>query len=155
MKKLVTLLALCCAVLTVAGCNKPRQIPMHGAVVDDPTKSATLQEGSLLFRALDGQQMPLKDTPNPFADVVYAITAGRHKIGAINIQGGHVALPENMKCYSFDVDMQPGVEYLIGEDKDRGVAYIKRKDTDQILQEVKPFDKIFPYENICDWKSQL
>ena len=63
-----------CSILVLAGCNKPRQIPMHGAAVNDPTKSATLQEGSLLFRALDGKQMPLKETPNPFADVVYAIT---------------------------------------------------------------------------------
>lgn len=154
MKKLVTALACCCSILMVAGCNKPKQIPMHGAAVDDPAKSATLKEGSLLFRALDSRQMPLKETPNPFANVVYAITAGRHKIGAINIQGGHVALPENMKCYSFDVELQPGVQYLIGEDKDRGVAWIKREDTDTTLLEVKPFDKIAPYENICDWKSQ-
>ncbi len=154
MKKLATILFCCCSILMIAGCSKQRQISMHGAAVNDPTKSATLQEGSLLFRALDGKQMPLKETPNPFADVVYAITAGRHKIGAINIQGGHVALPENMKCYSFDVEMEAGVEYLIGEDKDRGVGWIKRKDTDKTLLEVKPFDKIFPYENICDWKSQ-
>jgi len=154
MKKLIMMLICCFSALMIAGCHKPRQIPMHGAAVDDPTKSATLQEGSLLFRALDGKQMPLKETPNPFAEVVYAITAGRHKIGAINIQGGHVALPENMKCYSFDVELEPGVEYLIAEDKEKGVAYIKRKDTDQRLLEVKPFDKIEPYENICDWKSQ-
>ncbi len=154
MKKRVMMIACCCAMLIIAGCSKPRQISMHGAAVDDPTKSATLQEGSLLFRALDGRQMPLKETPNPFADVVYAITAGRHKIGAINIQGGHVAMPENMKCYSFDVELEAGVEYLIAEDKDKGVAYIQRKDTGKRLLEVRPFDKIAPYENICDWKSQ-
>ncbi len=155
MKKLIPLLICCASVFLLSSCgNKQKQISMQGAAVNDPTKSATLLEGSLMFRALDGMQMSMKDTPSPVADVIYAISAGRHKIGAINIQGGHVAMPENMKCYSFDVNLEAGVDYVIAEDKEKGVGYIARRDNDKRVLEVKPFDKFDAYSKVCDWKLQ-
>ncbi len=154
MKKLIPLLICCSSIFMLSACNKQKQIPMHGAVANDPTKSATLLEGSLMFRALDGMQMSMKETPSPVADVVYAISAGRHKLGAINIQGGHAAMPEHMRCYSFDVNLDAGVDYIIAEDKEKGVGYIARRDNDKRILEVKPFDKFDAYSNVCDWKSQ-
>ena len=48
--------------------------------------------------------------------------------------------------------MQPGVEYMIAEDKDNMVAYVKRKDNDERIAVAKPFEKQTAYSGGCNWK---
>ena len=136
----------------LAACSKPRQISINGAPLHEPSKTAILQEGSLFFRSLDGKHIDLSDTPNPYDNVVYVVTAGKHVIGAMNIQGGHIVMPEDLKCYKIEAELQPGVEYMIAEDKDNQLAYVKRKDNDQRIATAKPFQTQAAYSGGCNWK---
>ncbi len=139
-------------VLLVA-CSKPRQLAINGAPLHEPSKTAILQEGSLFFRGLDGKHLDLSDTPNPYDNVVYVVTAGKHVINAMNIQGGHVVIPENLRCYRIEVDLQPGMEYMMAEDKDLQIAYLKRKDTGVRIATAKPFETQAAYSGGCNWKQ--
>lgn len=136
----------------LAACSKPRQIAIGGAPLNQPSETAILQEGSLFFRSLDGKHIDLADTPNPYENVVYVLTAGKHVIGAMNIQGGHIVYPDDLHCYKIEADLQPGVEYMIAEDKDNMVAYVKRKDNDERIAVAKPFEKQTAYSGGCNWK---
>ena len=136
----------------LAACSKPRQIAIGGAPLNQPSETAILQEGSLFFRSLDGKHIDLADTPNPYENVVYVLTAGKHVIGAMNIQGGHIVYPDDLHCYKIEADLQPGVEYMIAEDKANMVAYVKRKDNDERIAVAKPFEKQTAYSGGCNWK---
>ena len=83
---------------------------------------------------------------------MYVLTAGKHVIGAMNIQGGHIVYPDDLHCYKIEADLQPGVEYMIAEDKDNMVAYVKRKDNDERIAVAKPFEKQTAYSGGCNWK---
>ena len=136
----------------LAACSKPRQIAVNGAPLHEPSKTAILQEGSLFFRGLDGKHLDLSDTPNPYDNVVFVVTAGKHVIGAMNIQGGHIVMPEDLRCYKIEADLQPGMEYMIAEDKERHLAYVKRKDNGVRIATAKPFETQAAYSGGCNWK---
>ncbi|MCZ4064456.1 hypothetical protein NB636_02800 [Oxalobacter aliiformigenes] len=136
----------------LAACSKPRQIAINGAPLHEPSKTAILQEGSLFFRGLDGRHLDLADTPNPYDNVVFVVTAGKHVIGAMNIQGGHFAMPEDLRCYRIEADLQPGMEYMIAEDKELRVAYVKRKDNNVRIATARPFETQAAYSGGCNWK---
>lgn len=136
----------------LAACSKPRQIAVNGAPLHEPSKTAILQEGSLFFRGLDGKHLDLSDTPNPYDNVVFVVTAGKHVIGAMNIQGGHIVMPEDLRCYKIEADLQPGMEYMIAEDRDRHLAYVKRKDNGVRIATAKPFETQVAYSGGCNWK---
>lgn len=137
--------------LTLAACQKPSHISVDGAPLHAPQKTAFLQEGSLHFRGLDGKHLDLRDTPNPYANVLYVLTTGEHEIFAMNIQGGHIVMPENLRCYKIKANFEAGVEYVMAEDKDAQIAYIKRKDNDQRIATAKPFDDQTAYSGGCIW----
>ena len=136
----------------LTACSKPRQIAINGAPLNKPDETEILQEGSLFFRSLDGRHIDISDTPNPYENVVYVVTSGKHVIGAMNIQGGHIIMPEDLRCYKIEAVLEPGVEYRIAEDKDNMVAYVKRKDNDQRIASARPFDKQTAYSGGCNWK---
>lgn len=136
----------------LAACTKPRQIAVGDAPLHQPSKTAILQEGSLFFRSLDGKHIDIIDTPNPYENVVYVLTAGKHVIGAMNIQGGHIVYPEDLRCYKIEADLEPGGEYMIAEDKENHIAYVKRKDNDERIAVAKPFEKQAAYSGGCNWQ---
>ncbi|WAW08660.1 hypothetical protein NB638_04330 [Oxalobacter formigenes] len=115
-------------------------------------KPRSFRKVRFFFRSLDGKHIDLADTPNPYENVVYVLTAGKHVIGAMNIQGGHIVYPDDLHCYKIEADLQPGVEYMIAEDKDNMVAYVKRKDNDERIAVAKPFEKQTAYSGGCNWK---
>ena len=143
----------CLSFLMLAACSKPRQIAINGAPLHEPSKTAILQEGSLFFRGLDGKHLDLADTPNPYDHVVYVLTSGRHVIYAMNIQGGHIMMPEDLRCYKIEADLEAGMHYMMAEDKDRQIAYIKRADTDVRIATAKPFETQTSYSGGCNWKQ--
>ena len=110
--------------------------------MNQPSETAILQEGSLFFRSLDGKHIDLADTPNPYENVVYVLTSGKHVIGAMNIQGGHIVYPEDLRCYRIEADLAPGLEYMIAEGKDN----------DERIAVAKPFEKQTAYSGGCNWK---
>ena len=43
--------------------------------------------------------------------------------------------------------------YMMAEDKDRQIAYIKRADTDVRIATAKPFETQTAYSGGCNWKQ--
>ena len=70
----------------------------------------------------------------------------------MNIQGGHIVMPEDLRCYKIEADLQPGMEYMIAEDKERHLAYVKRKDNGVRIATAKPFETQVAYSGGCNWK---
>lgn len=97
----------------LAACSKPRQIAIGGAPLAPAFSNRDPSGRFAFFRSLDGKHIDLADTPNPYENVVYVLTAGKHVIGAMNIQGGHIVYPDDLHCYKIEADLQPGVEYMI------------------------------------------
>ena len=71
----------------------------------------------------------------------------------MNIQGGHIMMPEDLRCYKIEADLEAGMHYMMAEDKDRQIAYIKRADTDVRIATAKPFETQTAYSGGCNWKQ--
>lgn len=136
----------------LAACSKPRQIGHWWRSLEPAFRNGDSSGRFAFFRSLDGKHIDLADTPNPYENVVYVLTSGKHVIGAMNIQGGHIVYPEDLRCYRIEADLAPGLEYMIAEDKDNQIAYVKRKDNDERIAVAKPFEKQTAYSGGCNWK---
>ncbi|WAW10196.1 hypothetical protein NB640_00535 [Oxalobacter vibrioformis] len=143
------LLSLVCALFA---CKKaPAEYPLAGAPIGKPAETARIKEGSMLLRGLDDERLSSLELPNPYADYVYVIKPGRHRLMGMNIQSGHVLIPTDLRCYSLEAELLPGVDYLLVEDKEKEMAHLKREDTGAIVASGEKYEQKDPYSGACTW----
>lgn len=133
-------------------CKKsPDEYPLAGAPVGKASETARIREGSMFLRGLDDQRLDSLKLPNPFSDYVYVIYPGRHKLMGMNIQSGHFISPSDLRCYSLEAELSPGVEYILDEDKSRERALLKRRDTGAVVASGEKYEQKGAYVGPCNW----
>lgn|GEM_PF-1373989 len=134
------------------GCQKkPDEYPLAGAPIGKPAETARIKEGSMFLRGLDDQRLDSLKLPNPYSDYVYVISPGRHRLMGMNIQSGHFIAPSDLRCYSLEAELQPGVEYLLDEDRQQQRALLKRADTGIIVASGEKYEQKEAYVGFCTW----
>ena len=137
---------------SLLGCkSKPFELPLAGAPVGKPDQTARIQEGSMLLRGLNEERLSSVELPNPYSNYIYVVNPGRHTLLGINIQTGHFLMPTDLRCYSLEVTLLPGVEYILNEDKNNDQAVIKRTDTGEVVATGEKFEQRRAYTGVCDW----
>ncbi|MDR1311266.1 MAG: hypothetical protein LBK01_05245 [Burkholderiaceae bacterium] len=116
-------------------------------------ETARIKEGSLFFRGLDDRMLNSLELPNPYSDYVYVIYPGRHRLFGMNIQSGHILMPEDLRCYSMEVNLDAGVEYVIDEVKDKEEAILRRQDNGQVVARGKKYEQKDAYTGPCSMKK--
>ncbi len=141
----VILSLLCC----LFSCKKaPVEIPVDGAPVGKPSETARIKEGSMFLRRVDAINLQLS---NPYSDYVYVLKPGHHRLMGMNIQSGHFIAPTDLRCYALDAELQPGMDYLFSEDKDKELALLKRADTGEIVASGNKYEQKDAYSGSCTW----
>ena len=139
-------------VLCLFACKKaPLEYPLAGAPVGKPAETAQIREGSMFLRGLDDMRLNSLELPNPYADYVYVIKPGHHKLMGMNIQSGHILVPTDLRCYSMEAELLPGVSYILAEDKDKEMALLKREDTGAIVASGEKYEQKDAYTGPCNW----
>ena len=105
----------------------------------------------MFLRGLDDERLSSLEVPNPYADYVYVIKPGRHRLMGMNIQSGHILMPTDLRCYSLEVELLPGVDYLLVEDKEKEMAHLKREDTGAIVASGEKYEQKDAYSGVCRW----
>lgn len=144
----VLLSFVCC----LSACKKaPAEYPLAGAPVGKPAETARIKEGSMFLRGLDDERLDSLQLPNPYADYVYVIKPGHHRLMGMNIQSGHFIAPTDLRCYSLEAELQPGMAYLLVEDKEKEMALLKREDTGAIVASGEKYEQKDAYSGACNW----
>jgi hypothetical protein len=156
MKETKRLLLLLLAV-AVTACSKGgvsgKLVSLGGAPTENPAAVAHIREGNVSVRGIDRYRLKAKEQPNPFADILFAITPGRHAILLMNIQKGHLVPYEDMRCYVVDADFLPNVTYRADEDKENQKATIRREDNGQVVGFAKLYaSQTAVFGQPCQWK---
>lgn len=139
-------------VACLSGCKKkPAEYPLEGAPVGKPSETARIKEGSMLLRGIDDVRLDSLKLPNPYSDYVYVIKPGRHKFMGTNIQSGHFVMPSDLRCYTFEADLLPGVDYILQEDKENEEAILRREDTKEIVATGEKYEQKDAYVGPCNW----
>lgn len=134
------------------GCKKPPQeLPLAGAPTGKPSETARIKEGNMFLRGLDDERLSSLKLPNPYSDYVYVIQPGHHKFMGMNIQSGHILMPTDLRCYSLEAEVLPGVEYLLQEDKEKEIAILKRMDTGAVVATGEKYEQKDAYVGPCNW----
>ncbi|MDL2283602.1 hypothetical protein LJC19_00405 [Oxalobacter sp. OttesenSCG-928-P03] len=127
------------------------EYPLAGAPVGKPAETARIKEGSMFMRGLDDQRLDSLKLPNPYSDYVYVIKPGHHKIMGMNIQSGHVISPTDLRCYSLEAELLPGVDYILMEDKEKELAVLKREDNGTVIATGEKYEQKDAYVGPCNW----
>ena len=136
----------------VSGCKKPpKELPLAGAPTGEPSQTARIKEGNMFLRGIDDERLNSLKLPNPYSDYVYVIKPGHHKFMGMNIQTGHFLMPSDLRCYSFEAEVLPGVEYILQEDKDKELAILKRADTGAVVATGEKYEQKEAYVGPCNW----
>lgn len=155
MKFKLKIALLIAATIMLSACGKKTRdmVPIGEVSIENPAKVATIREGSMLMRGLDGKRIEFSEIPNPFSDYVYAVKPGRHTLLLKNIQGGHPLMLDGLRCYVITVDLEPGVSYYIDEDQDSVRAVIRYGKTGDWITTGPLVDKKEAYSGACDWSK--
>lgn len=147
-------IALVVATLMLAACNKqPALYSIDGVSTESTASIVRVREGSMSLRGLDGKPLEISKIPNPFSNFLFAFKPGTHTLWGVNIQGGHVLFPENLRCYVIgEVELMPGVVYRLDEGKDTRRAILTREDTGAQVATGKLVDQKAAYTDSCNWK---
>lgn len=135
-------------------CKKaPAEYPLAGAPVGKPAETARIKEGSIFLRGLDDERLNSLELPNPYADYVYVIKPGHHRLMGMNIQSGHFIVPTDLRCYSLEAELLPGVDYLLVEDKEKEkeMLHLKREDSGAIVASGEKYEQRDAYSGTCSW----
>lgn len=136
----------------LAACKKaPAEYPLAGAPIGKPAETARIKEGSMFLRGLDDVRINSLELPNPYADYVYVIKPGHHRLMGMNIQSGHFIAPSDLRCYSLEAELLAGVDYILVEDKDKEIAILKREDTGAIIASGEKYEQKDAYTGPCNW----
>ena len=150
-------LLLALAVFSLFGCGRqPMVFPLEGASVENRAEITLIKDGTLQLRGLDRNALDIHKIPNPFSDFVYGVKPGLHTLWGMNIPGGHPLAPDGLRCYVIaDVQTEPGVTYLLDEDRVNKLAIIKRQDTGVQIAAGPMVDQRAAFTEICNWQKPL
>lgn len=141
-----------CLAVGLISCKKaPAEFSLAGAPTGKPAETARIKEGSLLLRGLDDERLDSFKLPNFFSDYVYVIKPGPHKLMGMNIQTGHVLVMSDLRCFSMEAELLPGMDYVLDEDKKRDVALLKRADTGAVVATGEKYEQKDAYVGPCTW----
>jgi hypothetical protein len=136
-------------------CNKqPFEYPLAGAPVGKPAETARIKEGSMFLRGLNDERLSSTKLPNPYSNYIYVINPGRHRLMGMNIQSGHFLMPSDLRCYSLEAELLPGVEYILNEDKKKDLAILKRADTGEVVASGEKYEQKGAYVGPCSWENE-
>lgn len=141
-----------CLMASFVSCKKaPAEFSLAGAPVGKQAETARIKEGSMLLRGLDDERLDSFKLPNFFSDYVYVIHPGRHRLMGMNIQTGHALAMSDLRCFSMEADLLPGVDYILDEDKKRDMALLRRADTGVVVATGEKYEQKDAYVGPCTW----
>ena len=147
-----TLVAVFFVAFSLLGCkSRPFELPIAGAPVGQPDKTARIREGSMLLRGVNEERLSSLELPNPYSNYIYVVNPGQYTLLGMNIQTGHFLMPTDLRCYSIEVTLLPGVEYIFNEDKNNDQAVMRRSDTGEIVATGEKFEQRRAYTGVCSW----
>lgn len=149
--KLPLLLATMATVLLCACSKSPKIFGIDNAPTHSPASISLIQEGSMLLRRIDGKRYQPSELPNPFSDFLFGLKPGKHTFGMMNIQRGHPLLLSDLRCYTMEVDLKPGVTYRIDEDLEKVQGTLRVVDTQTLLATAKLVQAKSAYSDTCYW----
>jgi hypothetical protein len=148
--------ALMLAVSWLAGCAHEGKtlIPLNDAPLDPPSAVARLNEGSkhpLLLRGLDQRLLAVR-MQNTLSDHDYVVTAGRHVLWLMSAPYGLPLIPQRIRCYVIDAELEGGARYRLEEDMDQKLARVLRADTGERIASGQLVDEPWIFSRNCRWQ---
>ena len=116
----------------ISGCAplSHSRISLDGSATDAPSAVATLEldpDHPLILRGLDATPIRPLRVPSALRTWSFSVKPGRHLLWASSVPYGLPLLPQSMRCYAIDVQLEAGAEYVLRHDADRRHALVVRR----------------------------
>lgn len=116
----------------ISGCAplSHSRISLDGSATDAPSAVATLEldpDHPLILRGLDATPIRPLRVPSALRTWSFSVKPGRHLLWASSVPYGLPLLPQSMRCYAIDVQLEAGAQYVLRHDADRRHALVVRR----------------------------
>lgn len=141
----------------LAGCahTRPSLVPLGGSPTTDLTSVALVREDHnhpAILRGLDQVLLESIRIPSALKDYAYAITPGRHVFWLMGSPYPHPLIPQRLRCYTMQVELEKGVKYLLKEDVGAKKALLTREDTGVMVSTGELVDLPWVFSRGCKWQ---
>lgn len=131
-------------------------ITLDGSATDAPSAAATLSldpDNPLILRGLDGAPIRPIRVPSALRTWSFSVKPGRHLLWASSVPWGLPLLPQTMRCYAIDVQLEAGTEYVLRHDADRRNALVVRRGATVPEATGRLVDEPWIMERSCRWEE--
>ena len=130
-------------------------ISLDGSPGNDLSLVAQIVEDAdypVLLRGLDG--IPLKSVrvPNDFNKYAYLMKPGHHVFWVMNAPYGHPLVPQKIRCYVIQVELEQSTRYRLKEDSVIKRALLLRDDTGAVVSIGQLVDEPWVFLRSCRWQ---
>jgi hypothetical protein len=133
----------------------PDLIPVGEATAGDLSRVALLREDSnhpVIVRGVDGIALDSVRIPSPITDYAYVLTPGRHTLWVKGAPYPHPLVPQRIYCYSIEITLEKGGQYVLVEERDNDRALALDERTRAIVAVGPLVDKPWVFERDCRWR---
>jgi hypothetical protein len=131
-------------------------IAIDGSSTNDISVVAQITEDRnhpLLLRGLDGVSLGSMRVPNLlFGEYSYVVKSGRHVFWLKSMPYGHPFIPQRIRCYTMQADLEKGTRYLLREEADVKRALLLKEETGETLSMGELVDEPWVFLRECKWQ---
>lgn len=130
-------------------------IPLDGSPIDDPSQVAQIVEDAnypVLLRGLDGVPLESVRVSNAFYKYAYLVKPGHHVFWGMNAPYPHPLVPQRIRCYVIQAEVEQGVRYRLKEDIRLKRPLLLRDDTGETLSIGQLVDEPWVFLRSCRWQ---
>jgi hypothetical protein len=120
-------------------------ISMVAQIIED-------KEHPLLLCGLDGVSLRSMRVPNAFGEYAYVVKSGRHVFWLKSMPYGHPFIPQRIRCYKMQADLEQGERYLLREEDDSKRALLLKEETGETMSMGELVDEPWVFSRECKWQ---
>ncbi|WP_124962436.1 hypothetical protein [Sulfurisoma sediminicola] len=143
--------------ILAGGCVHAPQslIALSDSSTDDLSLVARIaedRERPIVLRGLDGVPLQSLRVPNALGEYAYVVNSGRHVLWLKNMPYAHPLMPQRIRCYKMQADLEKGMRYLLREEADTKRALLLKKETGETVSIGELVDEPLVFVRECKWQ---